>query len=93
MIFDSQTYLKSSHLLLIMPCKKYYDICKNTDEWKVKRKEETKQYRDDNKELLAAKHKEYSAQKMTCECGAIVSIAKRAQHYRTKNHILLTQQS
>jgi hypothetical protein len=42
-----------------MPSKETYEKYKNSDEWKAKRKEETKKYRDANKEILALKHKEY----------------------------------
>ena len=69
-----------------MPSKQYYDLYKTDDERRVQRKEETKKYRNENKELLALKHKEYCEKnrekirknwntKMTCECGIVHSLA------------------
>ena len=42
-----------------------------------------KQYRQDNKEALKAKKE----QKVTCECGAMISHANILRHYQTPKHI------
>ena len=46
-----------------MPSKKYYELYKTDELWKVKRQMETKKYREENKEMLAQKNKEYREKK------------------------------
>jgi hypothetical protein len=46
-------------------------------------KEHNKQYIIDNKERI----KEYNKIKYKCECGTIVSQARKARHFRTLKHI------
>lgn len=56
------------------------------------------EYRDNNKELINSKKKEYrdnnkeeidkkKAEKITCECGCIVSKQQIARHKKTQKHI------
>ena len=69
-----------------MPCKKYYEIYKSDPAWIEKRKEETKLYREANKELLASKHKEFSTAQFRCECGSVFSMSSKSKHNRCIKH-------
>ena len=57
------------------------------DKNKDKKKEYDKQYREQRKDELREKRK----QKVTCECGCIVTRYDLAQHRRTKKHIDLME--
>tara|TARA_R110001606_G_scaffold397295_3_gene573378 strand:+ start:1651 stop:2202 length:552 start_codon:yes stop_codon:yes gene_type:complete len=63
--------------------KVYYED--NTDKIKEKSKAYNKEYRKNNLEKI----KEYKKEKITCECGAIVSNNHLSTHKRSKKHITL----
>ncbi len=79
----------------------------NKDHYKQYRennKEKIKQYREDNRDKIIQFKKEYyqlnkdrineiRTEKITCECGAIISKTNIAKHKKTKKHINRTQQS
>jgi hypothetical protein len=49
---------------------------------KEKKIEQNKEYRNVNKEKRA----EHAKQKITCECGSIITIHHKSSHERTKKH-------
>ena len=69
----------------------YTDKKEYKREYKQKNKEAIAQkdaeYRQNNKEKIAEYHKQRRAEKITCECGSIVSRPLLARHRRTKKHI------
>ena len=60
---------------------------KHYEENKEKIKNQTKKYREENKEKI----KEYNRQKITCECGAVISIDNLARHKKSLKHIKFTE--
>lgn len=56
--------------------KEYYE------ENKDKKKKYSKEYRENNKESITKK----ASQKITCECGAVISKSHKARHLETNKH-------
>jgi len=56
-------------------------------QYKINNKEHSKQYYIDNKEYLKEYDKERKKIKYNCECGTIVSQARKARHFKSKKHI------
>lgn len=66
--------------------KEYNEDNKNKiKEYREENKDKIKQYYEDNKNKILERHKE----KITCECGCIVSRNNLSQHKKTKKHIKL----
>ena len=70
--------------------KEYYELNQDKlkeyrDQNKDKKREYDKKYREQNEDKL----KEYSKEKITCDCGCIVSRIHLARHQRTPKHIKL----
>ena len=61
-------------------CKQYYE------ENKDKKKQYYKEYREKNKEYYK-QHREDNKEKITCECGSIVSRQHMLRHKTSKKHI------
>jgi hypothetical protein len=77
------------------------EILKQKKEYYEAHKEESKQYREAHKEEILKQNKErYKAnkeeilkkmsEKITCECGTVISKCKLARHKKSKRHILAT---
>jgi len=50
-----------------------------------------KEYYEDNKKKILEKIKKYEAEKITCECGAIITRGAILRHRKTMKHIKLTE--
>ena len=64
-------------------CKEYH----NDNREQIK--EHRKQYHDKNKEYFKEYIKTYSVEKITCDCGCIVTRGHLRRHQRSKKHIEL----
>jgi len=64
---------------------------KNYYENKEQKRETQKKYYENNKQELNKKMTKWRQEKITCECGAIITRGAKSQHLKSLKHIKLTQ--